>query len=93
MKIKIVMPTKETPGFLRRSKKAAEFAERMKAGVNPNLYDDMVEFILPFIEEPQDRDAARELLWDASQQQFEDIMKAFGGGNDTAVPPPSNPPS
>lgn len=54
----------------------------MKANViNENVIDEMVDFLLPLVKEPVDRDEARAALWDASQEQFEEMMAALIGGN------------
>jgi hypothetical protein len=98
MKIKLVMelPDKTTPGFLRRSRQAMSFSERLKAGSNePALCDEMVEFLLPFVKEPADRKQARECLWDASQEQFEKAMAAIVGSPnptpaESSTPSPSS---
>ena len=91
MQLVMELPDRETPGFLRRSKKALEFSARIKAKqIDPAMFDDMVEFLLPFVKEPADRDAARAALWDASQAQFETAMQALsGGGEHSTVPPES----
>ncbi len=89
MQVVMQLPDKDSPGFLRRSKQAALFVNRLRAKeVDASVFDDMVEFLLPFVTEPQDRDAAREALWDASQAEFEKAMSALAGGAET-VPPAS----
>ena len=74
------LPDKETPGFLRRSKAAFEFQNKLKADtIDSKVIDDIVTFLLPFIKEPVDRLEAAETLWDASQAQFEELMSALVG--------------
>lgn len=91
--IKIELPTRETKGYWRRVKRASALRVEMANGMTPELCDNVIEFLLPFVIEPADRDEAREVLLDASQDDFEKMMKAFhGGGNDTAVPPQNSTP-
>lgn len=90
MEIKIKAPDAETPGFLRRARQATVFAERLKSGPTPQLFDEMVAFLLPFVVEPEGRDEACEALWNASGKQFTDIMEALvGGGASGSLPPES----
>lgn len=92
--IKIELPTRETKGYWRRVKRASALRVSMVQGMSPELCDEVINFLLPFVIEPIDREEAREILLDASQDEFEKMMQAFhGGGNDTAVPPPSATPS
>ncbi len=93
MKIEIRTPDKQAPGFLRRAKQATAFAEQLKMGATPQLFDQMVAYILPFVAEPIDRKEAEAALWDASQEQFEEIMSALaGGGGEGSLPPESTTP-
>jgi hypothetical protein len=93
-KIKIDLPTRETPGYWRRVRRSAALQERMRAGMSVELCDELIEFLLPFVSVPEDREQAREVLLDANQNDFEKMMKAFtGGGNETTAPPQSTTPS
>lgn len=89
MKLVLELPTKETPGFLRRSRSALIFRDKLTAEkVDPAVFDEMIEFLLPLVKEPKDRGKAKEALWDASQAQFEEILASLTGGGAT-VPPVS----
>lgn len=69
-----------TPGFLRIQKKALTLAKAMRPGnIEPETIDDMVEFLLPFVTEPVDRDEAREAIWDCTRKQWEDMLNAIMG--------------
>lgn len=92
MKLQITMPGMDEPGFLRRARQASVFRARLlqeSKDPSPALFDEMVEFLLPYITEPTDKDAARDALWDASATQFSELMAAFNGKGEEAVPPPS----
>ena len=57
--IKIEIPSKDTPGFLRRAKKSIELMQKAAdPQSNPNIIDDLIEFILGYVIEPADRDEA-----------------------------------
>lgn len=94
MKVKIVLPTRETPGYLRRQKRALEYRARLKNKDNddPTLVDEMAAFIAPLVvvgeEDPQ---KAIEMVLDFSEAQFDDVLAALtGGGEDSALPPESS---
>lgn len=73
-------PDAETPGYLRRMQSALEFKDRLDAaGVSAQTVSAIVEFLLPYITEPQDRDQAREALLDASKTQFKSLLSAAMG--------------
>jgi len=58
---------------------------------NPNIIDDLIEFILGYVIEPADRDEAREQLLDASEAQLGEIIAQIGGLNQNPTSPsPSN---
>ena len=72
-------PGPDAPGYLRRQRQALEFAEAIKANPSPALIDRLVEMLLPFVIEPQDRQAARDALLDASETQFLDLLRVMQG--------------
>lgn len=86
MSIKFQPPTAETAGFLRRTKNALYFSERLKNGeMGSELIDGLVEFLCGFVIEPTNKDEAKEALLDASQKQFMDMLSSVMG-SDTTVP-------
>ena len=85
-------PDENAPGFLRRQKKALTFIRAFNVeNPTPDMVDEMVMFLLDYVTEPEDREEAIELLWDASQSQIMELMQAVGGnqeggaGNPTKV--------
>ena len=81
-------PSKDTPGFLLRTKKALEFKEHIdKKEVTPQLIDEMVGFLLPYITEPVDREEARTALFEASEEQFGMLVEQFSGGSESKENP------
>ena len=80
-------PDEKAPGFLRRQRKALTFVKAFNVdNPTPEMIDDMVEFLLDYVTEPADRDEARDLLWDASQEQIMSLMQAVGGGESDGNP-------
>jgi len=90
--IRIEIPSRDTPGFLRRAKKSIELMQKAAdPQSNPNIIDDLIEFILGYVIEPADRDEAREQLLDASEAQLGEIIAQIGGLNQNPTSPsPSN---
>jgi len=87
-------PGADSPGYLRRSKRALEFRQRsQKKDIGPEIIDEMVEFLLPYVKEPAERDEAREALFDASEAQFMQLIDAVSGEgeNPTSAQPTSEP--
>lgn len=86
MSVKFQAPDANTPGFLKRMKKALAFSEEMQSGkVSPELVDNLVDFLVDFVIEPKDRTEAKDALLDASQEQFNDMLAAVTGAT-AAVP-------
>ena len=77
----VKLPDKSTPGYLRRLMKADEFREKMREqGQGAEFYESLFEFLLTFVIEPEDRDEAREILLDASKEQYMDLLAVINGG-------------
>ena len=84
--MKFQAPTAETKGFLRRMKMAAYFTEGLQNGkLTAELMDGLIDFLADYIIEPTDREQAKEMLLDASQTQFTDMLSSIMGG-EPAVP-------
>lgn len=80
VKIKIKMPGKDEPGYLKRMREALRFSEMMREASDkpsPAIIDQMVEFLAQFVEEPKGRDKAKEALWEISETQFLEIFEAI----------------
>lgn len=79
-------PTKQTPGYPRRMRQALELRQRIEGNLEPELVDILIDFLLPYVSEPKGKEAAREALLDASQEQFDSMLAAVQGGRE-AYPP------
>jgi hypothetical protein len=71
-------PTPDSPGYLRRSLSLMEAQERMRAGEWRALYD-LIDLIAMFIVEPEDLEARKALLLDASESQWNELVSAVTG--------------
>ncbi len=72
-----VFPTAETPGFLKRQRAAVALQTELASGATVETVERLVEFLLEFAKEPEDRAAARELIWDLPQAKFEEVLKGI----------------
>lgn len=70
-------PTRETPGFLRRMKQALAFQDAInKNQLTEQVLDNLVDFLSTFIKNVSQGEA-RELLFDASEVQFMDMLSSI----------------
>lgn len=78
-------PGADAPGYLKRVKKALALGSVLKDKQNlqPEAVDEIVAFLLPYVQEPTDRAKAEELLWTASEAQFLQLMDLVAGKNGT----------
>jgi hypothetical protein len=89
-------PGRGEPGFLRRTQKALAFQVEMKNDPRPETIDKMVDFLLTYVEEPKDRAEAREALYEATEEQFNQLIDVIVGGsangeNPTSAQPKNEP--
>lgn len=78
MKVVFEPPDKDSPGFLKRMKRAISFQDAIKNNqLSEAVVDNMIDFLADFIKEPADKEEAKAYLLDASQAQFEDMLKAL----------------
>ncbi len=89
----IIRPPKaDEPGYLRFLRRMGEFARAMRKAeedFGPEIADAIVEFLLGLVVEPKDKDEAREILWDLSRKEFEEIMQGLMEAMKPEVPPKS----
>ena len=85
-KLILRIPDAKAPGFLRRQRRALEFKEQIDAGqFSVALLDDIIAFLLDYVVEPTDRNAARDLLLDASQDDFAAFLASVTGAKETPL--------
>ena len=79
-KLVFTPPSPDSPGFLRRAKKGLEFKKSYASKeAGAELIDNMVEFLLPYVQEPINRSEAREALFDATENQFLELIDLVMG--------------
>jgi hypothetical protein len=80
-------PDEKSPGYLRRARAAIALQERVESALSVALVDEIVDFLLPYVKEPEDRHEAREALLDASREQFTELLSAVAGGSKNVSAP------
>ncbi len=80
IEIEFKPPDADEPGYLMREKVRLEYLEELKKGSSPECVDKMVDFLLPYVERPEDRKEAREALWQMSNNQFKQLLEVISGG-------------
>ena len=88
--IRFKAPDKNAPGYLLRLKKSLYFRERGQKILNgeipdPGYVDELVDFLAEFIVEPDDPEQAKAALWQASEQQYFDMLAVVGGAADSPL--------
>lgn len=78
--LKFEFPEKNSKGYLRRQHKIQE----LTAGgeTDSQIFAKMVNLLLEFAVEPEDRDEARELIWDMSEEEYDAAMAAIQEGSE-----------
>lgn len=86
-------PTASSPGYLRRTMAMMDSQERIKDGEWRAMYD-LIDLVAPFVVEPDDADAKRDVLLDASEAQWDALVQAIAGASSkNSSVPESEPPS
>jgi hypothetical protein len=88
----IDVPKSNEKGFLRRQNQLIKFMHAFESAdrtgtFQPDMIENMVEFLLSFVSVPEDREEARELLWELSEDEYMYVMAAIRGVGDDVVPP------
>ena len=83
MTIKWKLPTADEPGFLRRRR---DMTVLMNLPPTPENQQKLVRFLAPFVDCEEDEDAV-EILLDASQSEYGDIVLVFLGYRDSISDP------
>ena len=84
--LKFEMPNEKTPGYLRRLKAFADFQESQKAETSEvKRFEKLCGFLLTYVVEPADKDAALSALLDASKEEIDELFALIS--NRAEVPP------
>ena len=82
--VKLRVPDGQTPGYLRRERTRLQWVQEFEDGeMTPEKVDLLVDWLVEFVEVPKDRKKAKEALWDASFEQFGEILNGIGGSSGT----------
>lgn len=86
--LKFKIPGSDEPGFLRRTRRAMEFFEAYAKKESADKIDELVDFLSGFIVDPKTKKEAEKVLWDASEEQFLELLNlVLGRGNEEEVVP------
>jgi len=92
MQIEFTAPSKDSPGYLRRMRKAMKFGAALSGGnATAETLDDLVQFLADYVTKPTDRKQAIEMLWDATEAQFLQLIEVVKGGTGEIDPPNAAP--
>lgn len=85
--IKLVFnPPKPTDrGYLRRQRKALDLAARLfdvEGSEGGSLVDEIIDLLLPYVEEPENEADAREALEWATEDEIMGLLNAIGGSRE-----------
>ncbi len=76
--IKFLVPDPDAPGYLRREIQRVEFLEQYREEQDARKALKMlVEYLLEFVTEPEDKGQAREMLLDAPKSTIDELMRYF----------------
>ena len=89
MKLVFVPPDADAPGYLKRQRQALELFDSYKNDPSVDSVDKLVDFLLPFVTEPKTKAKAEEALWDASQNQIQQMIGVVVGGGDESEENPT----
>jgi hypothetical protein len=78
--LKFEFPDRGSRGYLRRQHKVE--VQTASDEDDGQVFARMVEILLEFAVEPEDRDEARELIWDMSQEEYDVAMAAILEGSE-----------
>ena len=84
--LKFELPSDKTPGYLRRLKAFADFQESQKVETSEiRRFEKLCGFLLTYVVEPADKDAALSALLDASKEEIDELFALIS--NRAEVPP------
>lgn len=82
-------PGPDDRGFVRRMLRITELQEEIQSKPSSKTLRALIETLLDFVEQPADRDEARECMLDLSQNELNSLGELMKGGdaNPTAAAP------
>ena len=79
------LPTRQTPGYFLRQRKLLEIEQDRKKDPTPETIDKLVNFLADYVQ-AESPEKARALMWQASEEQWDQMLDAIGGAS-KEVPP------
>ena len=90
-KIVFVVPSKDSKGFARSIARVLELQEMKDSGsMNSAGWKNLVEFLADYVQ-AETRELAIELVWDASESQWDEMLGALGGASNVVPTQKSEP--
>ena len=89
MKLVFAPPDADAPGYLKRQRQALELFDGYKNDPSVDTVDKLIDFLLPFVTEPKTKAKAEEALWDASQNQIQQMIGVVVGGGEESEENPT----
>ena len=86
-KLVLKVPKKTDRGYLKRQRTALNFSRKLDdMEISEKVVDEIIEFCLPYVIEPEDKDAARDALEWASEDEIKGLLEAISGSENVASP-------
>ena len=86
-KLVLEVPKKSDRGYLKRQRTALNFSAKLdEMDIDEKVVDEIIEFCLPYVTEPENKDDAREALEWASEDEIKELLSAISGSDEVASP-------
>jgi hypothetical protein len=79
--LRFKVPGPDSPGYLKRMRRALTFQRSLTDDLTPEKLDELVKFLAGYVTEPEGEQERIEALYDASQEEFEQLLGALTGEN------------
>ncbi len=88
VQLKFTVPSRSDKGFPKRMRRAMEFKEKIDSGnFNVAVITQMLDFLAEFVKvEDKTLDEVKEIMWDLSQDDFENLLAEVTGGKKEETP-------
>lgn len=87
-KIVFNVPSKDAPGFAKRQRRVLELKRLKLDDPSPETIDQLVDFLAYYVE-ADNHEQAVGLMWEASENQWDEMLNALGGAS-SEIPPPKS---
>lgn len=87
-KIVFNVPSKDSAGFAKRQRRVLELQKMKLEEPTPETIDQLVDFLAYYVE-AENHEQAMGLMWEASENQWDEMLNALGGAS-AQIPPPKS---